>query len=138
MPTDFFMPALGMNQESGKVVEWLVQEGQEVVKGQPIMVVETDKATVELEAPATGRLVNVTARDGDDVPVGKVIALILKADEAVLPTTSGPNLTWAKRLPLFLIGASRPVHWQPALLTSMELTSARCHVVVSAFRKRTY
>jgi pyruvate dehydrogenase E2 component (dihydrolipoamide acetyltransferase) len=89
MPTDFFMPALGMNQESGKVVEWLVQEGQEVVKGQPIMVVETDKATVELEAPATGRLVYVTARDGDDVPVGKVIALILKADEAVLPTTSG-------------------------------------------------
>jgi pyruvate dehydrogenase E2 component (dihydrolipoamide acetyltransferase) len=91
MPTDFFMPALGMNQETGKVIEWLVQEGQEVVKGQPIMVVETDKATVELDAPETGRLVNVTARNGEEVPVGKVMALILKADEAVKETSSSPN-----------------------------------------------
>jgi pyruvate dehydrogenase E2 component (dihydrolipoamide acetyltransferase) len=78
MATEFFMPTLGMNQETGKIIEWLVGEGQDVSKGQPIMVVETDKSTVELEAPATGKLVNVTAKDGDEVPVGQVIALILK------------------------------------------------------------
>jgi pyruvate dehydrogenase E2 component (dihydrolipoamide acetyltransferase) len=78
MPAEIFMPALGMNQDTGKIIEWLAQEGQEVMKGQPVMVVETDKATVELEAPATGKLVNVTAKDGDEVPVGQVIALIVK------------------------------------------------------------
>jgi len=83
MPTEIFMPALGMNQEFGKIVEWLAKEGQTVVKGQPVLVVETDKATVELEATTTGKLVNVTARDGDDVPVGKVIALIVNEAEAV-------------------------------------------------------
>ena len=83
MATEIFMPALGMNQEFGKIVEWLAKEGQNVVKGQPVLVVETDKATVELEATATGKLVNVTARDGDDVPVGTVIALIVNEGEAV-------------------------------------------------------
>ncbi|MEW5872260.1 MAG: dihydrolipoamide acetyltransferase family protein [Chloroflexota bacterium] len=83
MSTEIFMPALGMNQETGKIIEWLAQEGQNVVKGQPMMVVETDKATVELEAPASGKLINVTARDGDEVPVGKVIALVVNEGEAV-------------------------------------------------------
>ena len=82
MSTEIFMPALGMNQETGKIIEWLAQEGQNVVKGQPMMVVETDKATVELEAPASGKLINVTARDGDEVPVGKVIALVVNEGEA--------------------------------------------------------
>jgi len=83
MATEFFMPTLGMNQETGKIIEWLVAEGQNVTKGQPIMVIETDKSTVELEAPATGKLVHVTAKDGEVVPVGQVIALILKEGEAV-------------------------------------------------------
>jgi pyruvate dehydrogenase E2 component (dihydrolipoamide acetyltransferase) len=87
MATEFFMPTLGMNQETGKIIEWLVGEGQDVSKGQPIMVVETDKSTVELEAPATGKLVNVTAKDGDEVPVGQVIALIVKEGEAVPEAT---------------------------------------------------
>jgi pyruvate dehydrogenase E2 component (dihydrolipoamide acetyltransferase) len=87
MATEFFMPTLGMNQETGKIIEWLVGEGQDVSKGQPIMVVETDKSTVELEAPATGKLVNVTAKDGDEVPVGQVIALILKEGETVPEAT---------------------------------------------------
>ncbi len=85
MSSEIFMPALGMNQESGKLIEWLVPEGSSVTKGQPIMVVETDKATVELEAPATGTLTNVAAKAGDDVPVGKVIALILEAGEPSAP-----------------------------------------------------
>ena len=82
MATEVFMPALGMAQETGKLIEWMVPEGQAVTKGEPIMLVETDKATVELEAPATGFLTNVTAQPGDDVPVGTVIALIVAQGEA--------------------------------------------------------
>jgi pyruvate dehydrogenase E2 component (dihydrolipoamide acetyltransferase) len=73
---DVIMPVLGMNQDTGKIVRWLVAEGQLVRKGDPLLEVETDKAVAEIESPATGILSAVTARNGDDVPVGKVIAVI--------------------------------------------------------------
>jgi pyruvate dehydrogenase E2 component (dihydrolipoamide acetyltransferase) len=71
------MPVLGMNQDSGKIVRWLVAEGQPVNKGEPLLEVETDKAVAEIEAPATGILGKVSAREGDEVPVGTLIAVIL-------------------------------------------------------------
>lgn len=82
MATDVILPALGMAQETGKVLQWLKAEGEQVTKGQPIVEVETDKATVELEAPADGVLSDFAANAGDDVPVGQVIAKILAPNEA--------------------------------------------------------
>ena len=70
MPTDVIMPALGMAQETGKVVRWLKHEGDAVAKGEPLLEIETDKVTVEIEAPADGTLGGDRAADGDDVPVG--------------------------------------------------------------------
>ena len=84
MATNVILPALGMAQDTGKIVRWLKIEGESVVKGEPVAEIETDKATVELEAPASGQLVNVLARDGDEVPVGHVIATILAANELPL------------------------------------------------------
>jgi len=49
------MPALGMAQETGKLVRWFKREGEAVTKGEPLMEVETDKAAVEVESPATVR-----------------------------------------------------------------------------------
>lgn len=83
MATDVFMPALGIAQDSGKLLEWLVQEGKTVQKGQPLMVIETDKTTIEIEAPASGILANVRAHAGEDIPVGQVIAHIVEAGETV-------------------------------------------------------
>ncbi|MGH7775731.1 MAG: lipoyl domain-containing protein, partial [Candidatus Dormibacterales bacterium] len=77
MATDVIMPALGMAQETGVLVAWLHREGEEVAQGDPLMEVETDKAVVEVEAPASGRLAAVTAGVGDEVPVGQVMAVIL-------------------------------------------------------------
>jgi pyruvate dehydrogenase E2 component (dihydrolipoamide acetyltransferase) len=84
MATDVILPALGMSQDTGKIVQWLKSEGEHVVKGEPLVEIETDKATVEIEASADGVLARVSASNGDDVPVGQVIALILSANE-VLP-----------------------------------------------------
>ena len=70
MATDVIMPALGMAQETGKVLRWLKAEGDEVAKGEPLMEVETDKVTVEIEAPADGLLAGVRAPEGAEVPVG--------------------------------------------------------------------
>jgi pyruvate dehydrogenase E2 component (dihydrolipoamide acetyltransferase) len=88
MPTEVIMPALGMAQETGKLVRWLKADGEEVKKREPLMEVETDKITVEIEAPADGRLAGVAAAEGDDVPVGRVIAYVLAAGED-LPAVPG-------------------------------------------------
>ena len=77
VPADVIMPMLGMAQETGKVLRWLKQDGDSVRKGEPLLEVETDKVTVEIEAPAAGTLAGVTASEGEDVPVGQVIAYVL-------------------------------------------------------------
>ena len=82
MPTNVIMPALELAQETGKVVHWLKRPGDTVRKGDPIVEIETDKVTVEIEAPASGVLREVTAQEGDVVPVGRTIAVVVGADEA--------------------------------------------------------
>jgi pyruvate dehydrogenase E2 component (dihydrolipoamide acetyltransferase) len=79
MPTNVIMPALEMAQETGKVVRWLKAPGDTVRKGEPILEIETDKVTVEIESPASGVLRDVTAQEGDVVPVGQTIAIIVEA-----------------------------------------------------------
>jgi len=75
------MPALGMAQETGTLIQWLKSAGDSVTKGEPLMEIETDKATVEIEAPASGTLSSITAQAGDVIPVGQRIAMILGAGE---------------------------------------------------------
>jgi len=97
------MPALGMAQETGKVLRWLKLDGADVVKGEPLLEVETDKVTVEIESPADGTLGGISALEGAEVPVGTVIALVLQDGEslATAPTeasgmteqTAGPTAT---------------------------------------------
>jgi len=81
MATDVILPALGMSQDTGKIVQWRKTEGEQVAKGEPLAEIETDKATVEIQAPADGVLAHVSAAAGDDVPVGQVIAIILTPEE---------------------------------------------------------
>jgi pyruvate dehydrogenase E2 component (dihydrolipoamide acetyltransferase) len=92
------MPALGMAQDTGKLVRWLKREGDQVAKGEPLMEVETDKATVEVESPGTGTLSAITAAEGDDVAVGHPIALILAPGESPPPRPrgGGPQARWGE------------------------------------------
>ncbi len=98
MPTNVIMPALELAQETGKVLHWLKSPGDKVRKGEPLVEIETDKATTEIEAPASGVLGDVTARAGDVVPVGQTIALIFASEEAgsVAP---GPQSAGATAVP---------------------------------------
>jgi pyruvate dehydrogenase E2 component (dihydrolipoyllysine-residue acetyltransferase) len=82
MPTNVIMPALGVAQQKGTLLKWLKAEGQSVSKGEPLMEIETDKATVEIEAPGSGVLTQIVAKPGDEVPVGKTIALLLAPGES--------------------------------------------------------
>lgn len=77
------MPALGMTQDTGTILAWLKADGDSVAKGEPIAEIETDKATVEIEAPVSGFLGGVLANEGDVIPVGQTIAWILALGESV-------------------------------------------------------
>lgn len=91
MPTNVIMPALGMAQETGTLVRWLKGAGEAVAQGEPLMEVETDKVVVEIEAPASGVLAHLQAAEGDEVPVGQVIATILAPGETQAPLTPSPR-----------------------------------------------
>ncbi|MEM8854094.1 MAG: biotin/lipoyl-containing protein [Pseudomonadota bacterium] len=79
------MPALGMAQDTGLIVAWLKDTGEEVSATDPLMEVETDKATMEVEAGADGTLIELRASEGENVPVGHVVAVIAGAGEDATP-----------------------------------------------------
>jgi pyruvate dehydrogenase E2 component (dihydrolipoamide acetyltransferase) len=124
MPTKVIMPALGVAQKTGKLLKWLKSEGSAVVKGEPLMEIETDKATVEIEAPASGVLTKVTAVEGDEVPVGEAIAVILAPGENfnVDISQSGPS-TFGKAEAIET-DSLRPSERRPASLSDSVQTAA--------------
>src|SRR5579864_503115 len=89
------MPALEMAQETGKLLAWRKKEGDRVSKGEPLLEIETDKAVVEVEAPADGVLAGIKASEGADIPVGQTIAWIVAPGEGV-PSESAPVVPAAR------------------------------------------
>jgi pyruvate dehydrogenase E2 component (dihydrolipoamide acetyltransferase) len=83
------MPALGMAQETGTLLNWHKQEGDAVKKGELLMTVATDKTDVDMDAPADGILRGITLQEGEEAPVGQVIAWLL-ADGEALPGGAVP------------------------------------------------
>ncbi|MDH7485822.1 MAG: dihydrolipoamide acetyltransferase family protein [Anaerolineae bacterium] len=82
MAVDIIVPPLSQTMDSVLLVEWLKAVGDEVVKGEPLFVIETDKAHLEIEAPASGILQEVLAQAGSEVAVRSTIGVIASADEA--------------------------------------------------------
>lgn len=76
MSTSVRMPNLGAEATEGRVSSWLKNAGDRVVEGEAIADIETDKATLELEAPVTGVLREILVPAGADAPVGAVLATI--------------------------------------------------------------
>ena len=101
MATEVIMPKVDMVMETGTLLEWLKKEGEHVNKGEPLFVINTDKAAIEVESTADGILAGVKAKPNDVIPVSEVIAYILGAGEA-LPGKTTPQ-------PATAIAASAPV-----------------------------
>jgi len=93
MALSVVMPALEMAQETGKLVSWMKQEGEQVRKGEMLLEVETDKAVVEIEAAGDGLLAGITAKVGDVIPVGQTIAWLLQPGESVPAAPDAPAVT---------------------------------------------
>ena len=86
MPTFFAMPKLGMNMTEGTIVTWFVQEGEQVQAGQAIVAIETDKATQDVEAPASGIMARILKAESETVPCNGVMAVITEPGEDVPDT----------------------------------------------------
>jgi pyruvate dehydrogenase E2 component (dihydrolipoamide acetyltransferase) len=100
------MPALEMAQETGKLVSWRKKEGDHVTKGEPLLEIETDKAVMEVEAPADGILVGVKAAEGAVIPVGQTIAWIVSPGET--PPAENKLVSSAPVTPAKSEGGSAP------------------------------
>ena len=83
MATDVSLPRLGQGMEAGTIVRWLKAEGDTVEKGEPLYELDTDKVTQEVEADASGVLLKILAGEGEEIEVGKRIAVIGEEGEEV-------------------------------------------------------
>jgi 2-oxoglutarate dehydrogenase E2 component (dihydrolipoamide succinyltransferase) len=88
MATDIRVPTLGESITEATVARWLKQPGEAVERDEPVVELETDKVTLEVPAPAAGRLGEVIAAEGANVPVGAVLGTI--ADGAAAAATPPP------------------------------------------------
>lgn len=93
MPTDVLMPRLSVAMKEGTVGKWYKKEGDSVEKGEPIVEVVSDKATYDLEAPASGILRKILIEAGVDVPVSTVLAVITAPDEQMPEATPKAEVT---------------------------------------------
>jgi pyruvate dehydrogenase E2 component (dihydrolipoamide acetyltransferase) len=82
MPSEVILPRVDMDMTTGKIAKWFVESGATVTKGQPLFEIETDKAAMEIEAPATGTIRDLAEASGTDIPVGSVVAWIFGDGEA--------------------------------------------------------
>src|SRR6187551_2376345 len=81
MPTEFKIPELGENVTAGDVLRVLVKAGDVITKDQPVLELETDKATIEVPSSVAGRVKEIKVKAGDKVKVGQTI-LAVDADAA--------------------------------------------------------
>ena len=81
MAITFGMPSLGHTMEKGKIIEWLKQEGDAVAKGEPLVVIETDKVITEVESPADGVVLKIAVAAEEERPIGSPLVLLGSADE---------------------------------------------------------
>lgn len=83
MATEVIMPKVDMVMETGTFVEWLKQEGDTIEKGEPLFVISTEKAAIEVDSPADGILAGLTAKPDDIIPVTEVIGFIIEPGESI-------------------------------------------------------
>src|SRR5689334_20353918 len=83
MATKVIMPKLSPTMEEGQISRWLKKEGDKVAMGEPLAEIDTDKATMEMQALANGVLRKIIVNEGQSAPLGDLIAVIGEADEDI-------------------------------------------------------
>jgi pyruvate dehydrogenase E2 component (dihydrolipoamide acetyltransferase) len=90
MATELKVPKLGMDMEEASILRWLVEEGAQVEKGEPVLEIDTDKVSYEIEANADGVIRGLRGEEGETVPVGATLAFIAAPDEEFVEPEAAP------------------------------------------------
>ncbi|MEK6283494.1 MAG: pyruvate dehydrogenase complex dihydrolipoamide acetyltransferase [Acidobacteriota bacterium] len=93
MATQVIMPKLSPTMEEGQLSRWLKKEGDKVSMGEPLAEIDTDKATMEMQALGNGVLRKILIQEGESAPLGQVIAIIAEPDEDISTLTSKAGKT---------------------------------------------
>ena len=83
MATQVIMPKLSPTMEEGQLSRWLKKEGDKVSMGEPLAEIDTDKATMEMQALGNGVLRKILIQEGESAPLGQLIAIIGEPDEDI-------------------------------------------------------
>jgi len=117
MPREIKLPKLGENLEGGKILEIKIAPGVVVTKGQALLEVEAEKATVEVPAPEAGKVTQVLVKKGDDVTAGQVLCLLDGVDGAPAESAAAPPPVPSTR-PTDKPPTEKPTAAKPAPATS--------------------
>jgi pyruvate dehydrogenase E2 component (dihydrolipoamide acetyltransferase) len=96
MATELKVPTLGMDMEEATIVRWLVEEGAEVKKGDPILEIDTDKTSFEIESPADGTVRAIRGEEGETLPVGATLAYVTAPGEKIPEDTATADVAPAE------------------------------------------
>lgn len=89
MATRIDMPQLGLTMEKGTILQWLRAEGDKLEKGQPVVLIQTEKVEYEVETPVAGMLLKVVAKEGEELPVGGLMGILGQPGEDVSALLAG-------------------------------------------------
>ena len=111
MPIELKIPAAGESVSEVEIGSWLKQKGDSVQRDEPVVVLESEKASMELPAPAAGTITELLKKTGDTAAVGEVIAYLepgqAKAVPPATPAKKAPRATTPKEAPLVMPAAAR-------------------------------
>lgn len=105
MPVEITIPKFGLTMTEAQIMEWKKQEGDDVKKGEVLFVLETEKVTYEYEAPEDGRLAKILVPEKETVPVGTVVAYLLRSGESIQDLAS---ILAVEKLSAVAVAKSKP------------------------------
>jgi pyruvate dehydrogenase E2 component (dihydrolipoamide acetyltransferase) len=105
----FALPDLGEGLTEGEITRWLVSEGDAVAEDQPIVEIQTEKATVEIEAPVGGIVLRIMVREGELAAVGATLAMIGESGEQLLHSVTSPPAAEPPAEPIIAVVGSEPL-----------------------------
>ena len=97
MASAFKLPDLGEGLTEGEVARWLVAEGQEIAEDDPLVEIQTDKATVEIPSPYGGTVLKILVAEGELAPVGAELVVIGAAGESFDAVVAAPEADAERR-----------------------------------------
>ena len=109
MAHTFTLPDLGEGLTEGEITRWLVSEGEAVDEHQPIVEIQTEKATVEVGAPVAGIVLRIIAREGELASVGATLAMIGRSGEQLLHSVASPPDDEPLAEPIIAVVGSEPL-----------------------------